>query len=182
MQSGYDGTGDVRDIREHTGTDAFRNLTDSFEVDDARISRRATDKQLWLVFFGEPLQFVVIDRLSLARDSIVGNLVTQARKVQRMSVRQVPAMRQIHSQDLIAVMDRREIDGHVRLRTAVRLHIRMIRSEQFLCAIDGRLLDDVGVLTATVVTLARIAFSVLVGEDGTGRFEHGFTDKVLAGD
>src|SRR5687768_3600006 len=105
MQPGDYGAGDVRDIREHARTDTFRDLTDSFEVDDARIRRSAADKQLWLVFFGESLQFVVVNGFGLARNAIVGDLVTQAGKVQRMTVRQVPAMREIHSQNLIAVLD-----------------------------------------------------------------------------
>ena len=97
-------------------------------------------------------------------------------------MRQVSAMRQIHAQDLIAVLDRREIDGHVRLRAAVRLHIRMIRAEQLLRAIDRRLLDYICPFTAAVVAFAGIAFGIFVGEDGAGRFEHGFANKVFAGD
>src|ERR1700730_14842740 len=58
----------------------------------------------------------------------------------------------------------------------------MLGSEQFLRAIDSRLLDDVAPFTTAVVALARIAFGVLVGKDRAGGFKHGFTNEVLRGD
>ena len=99
-----------------------------------------------------------------------------------MSVRQMSAVRQIHPQDLIAVLNCREIHGHVRLRAAVRLHIRVIRAKQFLRAINGSLFDDIRPFTTAVIALSGITLSVLVGENRTSSFEHGFTDEVLAGD
>ena len=36
--------GDVRNVGEHTRADAPGDFTDTFEVDDARIGRRATDE------------------------------------------------------------------------------------------------------------------------------------------
>ena len=98
-----------------------------------------------------------------------------------MSMREVAAVRQVHSQNLIAIPNRREIDRHVRLRAAVRLHVRMIRAEQLLRAIDRGLLDHVRIFTAAVIAFAGIAFGILVCEHRAGRFQHGFADKVLAG-
>ena len=165
MQTGGDRSGDVRDVGKHSRADALGDLADAFEIDDARISRRAADEQLRFVLFGDSLQLVVVDLFGLARDAVVGNLVTDAGKVHRMAVRQMAAVREIHSQNLIAILNRREIDRHVCLRAAVRLHVGVIGAEQFLRAIDRRLLDDVGPFAAAVVTLARIAFGVLVRED-----------------
>ena len=99
-----------------------------------------------------------------------------------MAVRQMPAVRKVHAQDRVAVLDRREIDGHVRLRAAVRLDVGMIGAEQFLRSIDCGLLDYVGPFTAAVVALAGIPFRVLVGKYGAHRFQHCFADKVFAGD
>ena len=78
MQAGNDGAGDMRDVCKHPRADALRNFTDTFEVNDARIRRRATHQQLRFVLLSEPLQLVVIDRLGLARYAIVSNLVTQS--------------------------------------------------------------------------------------------------------
>ncbi len=68
---------------------------------------------------------------------------------------QMAAVREIHSQNLIAILDRSEIDRHIRLRAAVWLHVRVIGAKQLLRAIDRRLLDDVGPLAAAVITFAR---------------------------
>src|SRR6185437_8143107 len=102
--------------------DTPRDLSDAFEIDCARVSRRAADKQFWPVFFRDALQFVVIDLFRLARNTVVSNFVTESGKIQRMTVRQMTTMRQIHSQNLIAILDRRQIHRHVRLRAAVWLY------------------------------------------------------------
>ena len=81
-----------------------------------------------------------------------------------MTVRQVAAVRKIHSQNLIAILDRREINRHVCLRAAVWLHVRVIGAKQFFRTIDRGLLDDVGPFTTAVVTFAGITFGVLVRE------------------
>jgi hypothetical protein len=70
-----------------------------------------------------------------------------------MTVREMAAVRKIHSQNLIAILNRREIDRHVCLRAAVRLHVGVLGAEQLFRAIDRGLLDDVSPLTAAVVTL-----------------------------
>ena len=46
-----------------------------------------------------------------------------------MTVRQVAAVRKVHSQNLIAILDRGEIDRHVCLRAAVRLNVGMLGAE-----------------------------------------------------
>ena len=53
-----------------------------------------------------------------------------------MAVREMATVRKIHSQNLIAILNRSEIDSHVCLGAAVWLHVRMLGSEQFFCAID----------------------------------------------
>src|SRR5436190_7202359 len=104
MQTGGDWTGDVRDVGKYTRANSCRNLTDSLEVDNARIGGSSTDDQPRLVLFGNSLQLVVIDRLSLARNTVISDLITDAGKVHRVSVRQMPAVRKVHAKDLIAVL------------------------------------------------------------------------------
>ena len=96
-------------------------------------------------------------------------------------MRQVASVREVHSQNLVAVFERRQIHRHVRLRSAVRLHVRMVCAKQLLRAIDGRLLDHVGPFAAAVISLARIALGVFVGEHRAHRFEHCFADEIFAG-
>ena len=79
-------------------------------------------------------------------------------------------------------LQRGHVDGDVGGSAGVRLHVGVFGAEQFLGAIDGELLDFVGVFAAAVVALAGIAFGVFVGEDRAHGFEHGFGDEIFAGD
>src|SRR6185436_19765933 len=91
MQAGNHRARDVRDVGEHARAHALGDFANALEIDDARVSRRATYQKLWLVFFGKTLQLVVVNRFRFARDTIVGNFVTQSGKIKRMAVRQVAA-------------------------------------------------------------------------------------------
>src|SRR5262249_7891416 len=121
MQPGSNWTSNVCNISKHARTDTASDLSDAFEIDGARIRRGATDEQFRLMLFRDALQLVVIDLLPLFRNTVVSDFVTKPGKIQRMTVRQMTTVRQVHSQNLIAILDRREIHGHVRLRAAVRL-------------------------------------------------------------
>src|SRR5437773_4784413 len=103
MQAGDDRTGDVRNVRKHARANTFCYFADSLKVDDARISGRATDEQLWLVLFGDSLQLVVINRFGFARDTVIKDFVAETGKVQRMPVREMAAVRKVHPQNGIAV-------------------------------------------------------------------------------
>ena len=82
------------------------------------------------------------------------------------------AVIEAHAENRVAWIDEREIRRGVRLRTRVRLHVRIARTEQLLRTIDRELLGDIDVLAAAVVALARIAFGVLVRQHRALRFEH----------
>jgi hypothetical protein len=64
----------------------------------------------------------------------------------------------------------------------VRLHVRKLAAEQFRHALDRKSLDDVNVLTSTVVTFAGKPLGIFVGEDGSLRLEHRTRDDVLGRD
>jgi hypothetical protein len=91
-------------------------------------------------------------------------------------------VRKIHSENLVTVLNRREVDGHVCLRAAVRLHVRVIGAKQLLRAIDRGLFDNVGPLATTVVALARITLGVLVREHRPGSLQHRFADEIFRRD
>jgi hypothetical protein len=97
-------------------------------------------------------------------------------------VREVAAVREVHAEDRVAVLKGREVDRHVGLRPRVRLHVGVLGAEDFLRAVDGRLLDHVRKLAPAVVALAGIPFRVLVREDRPHRFEHGLAHEILGGD
>ncbi len=70
----------------------------------------------------------------------------------------------------------------VRGRTGVRLHIGVLGAEQALRPVDRQLLGDVDEFAAAVVAATRVAFGVLVGENGSLRLEDGPRNEVLARD
>jgi hypothetical protein len=62
------------------------------------------------------------------------------------------------------------------------LHVGEGAVEQALGAVDGELLDDVDILAAAVIALARITFRIFVGEQRAGGIEYGLGDDILRGD
>jgi hypothetical protein len=74
--------------------------------------------------------------------------------------------------DGVARLQDGEVHRLVGLGAGVRLHVGVFGTKQLLHAVDGQLLDHVHVFTATVKTLGRIAFSVLVGQLGALGFHH----------
>ena len=68
----------MREVGHHLRIHAARDLADTFEIDRSWIRRRTAYKKLWLVFFGYPLQFIVIDPLGIAVDAVVRNILTDS--------------------------------------------------------------------------------------------------------
>ena len=174
-----DQAGDVRHVGDHRRPDALRDLADPREIDDARIRARADHDHLRFVFLCEARQLVVIDALIVLADAVRNDRVELAREIQRMAVREVSAVRQVHPQHRVARLEQREVHGHVRLCARVRLHVGVFRAEQRLRAFDRERLCDVDELAAAVVALARISFGVLVGEHRPCGFEDCAADEVL---
>ena len=155
---------------------------DPLEVDHARVGARADHDHLRLVLVRQPLELVVVDPLVVLAHAVGDDLVELAGEVQRMAVRQVAAVRQVHAEDRVARLQQREIHRHVRLRARVRLHVGVLGAEQLLGPRDRQRLGDVDELAAAVVALARIPLGVLVGQHRAGRLQHGLADEVLRGD
>ena len=121
-------------------------------------------------------------RSSSLRHAVRDDRVELAGEIQRVAVRQVAAVREVHAEHGVARLEQREVHRHVGLRAGVRLHVGVLGAEERLGARDRRALDDVDELAAAVVAPARIAFGVLVGEDRAGGLEHGAADEVLRRD
>ena len=69
---------------------------------------------------------------------------------------EVAAVGEAHAQDPVAVLEDGEVGGHVGLRARVRLDVDELGArEERQGALLGEALDDVDVLAAAVVALAR---------------------------
>jgi len=133
------------------------------------------------VLQGQALDFVVVDQ-ALVVHAVLHGVEQLARGVHLGTVGEVAAVGQAHAEDGVTRLQQGEVHGLVGLRTAVRLHVGVVRAEQLLQAVDRQLLGDVHVFAATVVALARVAFGVLVGQLAALGFHHRRAGVVLAGD
>ena len=109
-------------------------------------------------------------------------MVELAGEIDRGAVGEMPAVSERHAEDGVPRLQRRHVDSLVGLRSGVRLHVGIGGAEQLLGALDREILGDIHLGAAAVITLARIAFGILVGELRTLRFEHRAADVVFGGD
>ncbi len=94
-------------------------------------------------------------------------------------MRQMTAMRQVHAQHLIAWLQQRKINRRVGLRTAMGLHIGMLRAKKLLSALSCQILHHVHILTTAIITLARVTLGIFIGQHTALRLHYGQAGKVL---
>ncbi len=129
---------------------------------------------------GQTLDFVVVDQ-TLVIDAVLNGIVELAGGGDRSTVGQVTAVRQAHAEDGVTSLQQRQVNRRIGLGTGVRLNVGVIGTEQLLGTVNGQLLNDIDILATTVVALARVAFGVLVGQDGPLRLHNRRTGVVLRG-
>ena len=98
------------------------------------------------------------------------------------AVGQVTAGVEAHAEDWVAGLDQGGEDGLVGLAAGGRLDVGELAAEQLLGAVDGEGFDFVHKLAAAIVTLARVTFGVLVGQDRALGLEDGAGNDVLGRD
>src|ERR1051326_302451 len=99
-----------------------------------------------------------------------------------MPMGEMPTMRQVQSENSVARLDDCSIRRHVRLRSRMWLHVRVLRAEQLLRTVACQVLDNVGIFASAVISLSRIPLGVLVRKHRAHGFKDGFADKVLRRD
>ncbi len=87
-----------------------------------------------------------------------------------------------HPHHGVAGLEEREVRSHVRVRTRVRLHVRVLGAEELAGALTGELLGLVDDQVAAVVALGGIALGVLVREHRSLGREHRRGREVLGRD
>ena len=92
------------------------------------------------------------------------------------------SMTQIHREQFVAGLQTGEIDRHVRATPRVRLHVRVLCSEQAFGPLDCQQFHRVDVFASPVPPAPGITFGVFVGQHGPLRLHHGRAGKVFAGD
>src|SRR5262249_15237405 len=149
------------------------------EIDNARISRAASDDELRLVLLGERLHFIEVDAGILGAHAVVNGIEPFAGHVGRRAVREMPASREAHAENGVIGLDQCEEYGLVCLAPQLGWNIAEGAVKQPPRALDSKLLRDFDKLTAAVIAAAWITFSVLVGQNRTLGFEHSARNNVL---
>ncbi|MNN20420.1 hypothetical protein D3C81_1336990 [compost metagenome] len=174
-------TGHMGHVNEQPGTDLVGDFAHAGPVNDTGVGGEATDHHLRLVLDGQALHLVVVDLAGLI-DAVGDDVVQLAGEVHRGAVSQVTTVGQVHAQHGVTRLQQSHVDGAVGLGAGVRLHVGVGGTKQFLGALDGQGFDHVDVLTTAVVTLGRVAFSVLVGQLGALGFHDAGAGVVLRRD
>ena len=130
MNPGGDESGNVRHVGDNGCTDRLPDRGEPLEVDYARVRARADHDHLGLMLVRKLLEFVVVDPLVVFAHAVRNDRVKLAGKIERVSVRQVAPVREVHPEDRIARLEQREVDGHVGLRAGMRLHVHVLGAEQ----------------------------------------------------
>ena len=181
VETGGDQAGVVGHVDPENSADFLGDFGKALEIDAQRIGRGAGHNQARLVFAGQGFHLVVVN--GFVGVETVGNHVEPfSGHIKRHTVGEVTAFGQAHAHDGVAGLAEGHQHGLVGLRTGVRLDIGGIGTKQFLQTVNGNLLGLVNVFTTTVITLARIAFGVLVGELGALRFHDGLAHVVFGRD
>src|SRR5262249_35813434 len=136
----------------------------SLKLDRARIRAGADDDQFWLVFARQSGEFLVVDDFGILVNAIRNDLVILARKIQRMTVSEMPTVRQIHAENGVAGLQDGEIYRHVGLAAGMGLHVDVLGTEEFFCTIDRKIFHDIHELAATVIPPPRITLRILIRE------------------
>src|SRR5215470_14241984 len=120
----------------------------------ARIGRGPAEDHLGLVFVRQPFQLVVVQPFRLCRNAIRYDLVAAAGKVERMPMRKMASVSQVHPQHSVAVVQRGQVNRHIGLGARMGLNVHVFRAKQLQGPITREVLDNVHVLAASVIPLA----------------------------
>src|SRR5256885_4987016 len=159
-------------VHEEKSVYGFGDFADALEIDEARIGAGASHDHTGLVFVGELFDFVVVDALVFLAHAIGDEFVHTAAEIERVAVGEMAAVGEIHAEHGVAGLEGGHVDGYVGGGAGMGLYVGVLGAKEFLGAVNGELLDFVGVLAAAVVALSGVAFGVLVGEDGAHGLEH----------
>ena len=173
---------DVRHIHHEKSAGFIRDFAQFCKVDRTRICGCACNDHLGFVHKGKAAHFIIVDHFRFRIYTIGNEVIILAGHVHGAAVRQVSAMGQIHAKHGVSIVQERKINGKVRLRAGMRLHICVFCAKQPACAFTSQVFYDVHALTAAVIPFAGIAFGIFVGQMAAHRCHHGLRNEVFGSD
>jgi len=181
-QSGGNEARRVGHVYQQQRPDLVGDLAHALVVPLARVGRRTADDQLRAALFGQTLHGVVVDTPGGLVELIAHGLEILARHIDRRTVREVAAVRQVETHEGVAGLQAGEENGHVGLCARVGLDVGPFGAVDPADALDGQVLHLVHHLAAAVITRCGIALGVLVRKHRAHGLHHLIADEVLRGD
>ena len=178
-QPGGNQPGGVRHVYHQYRTYLVGYFAHPLVVPLARVGRAAADDKFRAFAQGDFFHLVVVHPSRFLAQVVFQRVVQDARTIDGGSVRQVSAVGEIQSQELVAGIEAGQEHGRVGLRPRVRLHVGPFRPENLLKPFDGEAFTFVHHLAAAVVTLAGVAFGILVRQHRTHGFHHLVAHEVF---
>ena len=148
-------------------------------IDFPWIGTGAGNDQFRLMLSRQFRHLIKINSMIGFTHSVRNRLVKLTRKIQIHSVSQMPPHGQIHGEKHIAGLECRLINGHIRLRTGVRLYIRILRSEQAFGPFNREDFHHIHVLAAAIIPSSWVPFCIFVSEHCSGGFQNRSTGVVF---
>jgi hypothetical protein len=157
-----------------------RHLGESRKVDVPRVGTSTRDDELGALGARDIADLVEVDQARGFVHPVLHGAEQSTAGIHVRPVREMAAVRELESHQRFPGLHDGEVRRHVRLGSAVGLHVGVVGPEQLEGAVDGVLFDLVHDLAATVVPLTRVALRVLVREDRTHGLQHRPGHEVLA--
>ena len=121
--------GDVSHIHQQVRARLVGDLPEAVEVYGARIGAGAGDDHARLLPHRYLPHLVVVYK-PVFPDTIVDEVIHPAAEVELHAVREMPAVREIHRENLLARLQQRRVGRFVGLAPRMRLHVGVFRPEE----------------------------------------------------
>ena len=156
-------SGDVCHIYHEICSNLISDLSESLEINSSGICWSSCYDKLWLALLCDLENSVIIYK-SVIVYTVWHAVEILSRHVDRWTVGEMSAVIKIHSHKCIARIKYCEEYCHVCLCSWVWLYIHILTAKQLLGSLSRKVLNNIHILTSTVISLTRISLCILVGE------------------
>ena len=177
------------DVEHEPGPDGVGDLPERLGLDQARVGGGPGHDQLGPLPLGHVGHLIEVDDFAGpgrvvggGGDPVGHESPDLAGDAGRRPVGEVAALVEPHGQNGVAGLEESLIGGQIGVGPGVGLHVGVLRSEQGRGPVPGQLLDLVDDPVPAVVTPARVALGVLVGQYRPGGGQNRRRGEVLRGD
>ena len=179
VKSGGHQTSNMSNIHHEISPYRMGNLRQTREIKNAGISRSAGHNQLWLTFIGNSLNIIIVQLFRAFTYTIRNDIKIFAGHVYRATMGKMAAISKVQTHYSVTGSQQGKEHRHIGLSSGVRLHIGILSTKEFFCAVNGQLFNHIHVFTATIITLSGIAFSIFVGKNTALGSHNGSADNIF---